>query len=309
MKELRVPEFPRLHDWLGVWLLESTAAQTLYHAVQRIDWVAHLRADPPKLEPLAELVEAKNGKTVAVVNISGTLMKGRSSLGGTSTVQARRDVRNAANDPNVSAILLNIDSPGGTVAGLDDLAADVRAAGRAKPVWAQADDLMASAAYWVGSQAERIYANAPTALIGSIGTYLTVYDVSEAAARDGVKALHFSTGPLKGAGAQGTAVTPEQQAYFKGIVEGVQAEFDRAVKSGRGLTAEQLAGVRTGGVWKAAEAQARGLIDGVQPVGKTIEQLARAAAGQGDPTSRRRAGVLPTLPLSVLPRLQRGEQQ
>jgi signal peptide peptidase SppA len=297
---LSLPRFSRLDEYAGLWLCEPLAARQLWEAATRLDLSAHMAGGPP--EPLAaENFQASNGKSVAVIPVMGVMMKGRSSLGGTSTVEIRRAVRTAGNDPSVSAILLNIDSPGGTVAGVEELAGDVKRAAAKKPVWAQVEDMTASAAYWVASQASRIYANAGTALVGSIGTYLTVYDVSGAAAQQGVKALHFATGPLKGAGAAGTPVTPEQVAYFQGIVDGTQAEFDRAVKAGRGLDDAQLAAVRTGGVWKAGQAQKLGLIDGVQPAAKTIEQLSRAA---GPAEDRRRAGTLPTLSTSVLPTLK-----
>src|SRR5581483_9650939 len=110
----------------------------------------------------------------------GMLMKGQSSMGGTSTVMARRDIRQAVADQDVAGILLAIDSPGGTVAGTDDLAAEVRQARTSKPVWAAIDDLGASAAYWVASQTQRVTVNSPTALVGSIGTLQVIRDLSAA---------------------------------------------------------------------------------------------------------------------------------
>jgi ClpP class serine protease len=170
-----------------------------------------------------------------VIEARGLLMKQQSWMGGTATLQLRRDIRAAAADPNVSAILLAIDSPGGTAAGTADLAADVRAAARQKPVWAQIEDLGASAAYWLASQADQVFANtARRPMVGSIGTYQTVYDLSAAAEQEGVKVFHFATGPLKGAGMPGTPVTEEQQADFQGRVDAVQDSFDAAVRAAAG---------------------------------------------------------------------------
>jgi signal peptide peptidase SppA len=223
-----------------------------------------------------DMIPGKGGKTTAVIRIGGTLMKSASSLGGTSTVQLRRDVRNAATDPNVSAILLAIDSPGGAVAGTADLAADVKAATRKKPVWAHVDDLGASAAYWIASQANAIYANSPTALIGSIGTVMTIYDQSQAAEQAGVKTLVFRTGPLKGAGTPGEPITEDQTGHFQKLVNEVQTHFDHAVRSGRGMSAAQLAAVRSGGVFPADEAKSLGLIDGVRSLDSTLAALSAA---------------------------------
>lgn len=273
---IAVPQFARLSDYFGVWCYESERFLAQWELIRRTDLVRHMALPQPPKAPGAETVSGKNGKSIAIVPISGTLMKSASSFGGTSTVQMRRDIRTAANDPNVSGILLAIDSPGGTTAGTADLANEVKAARKAKPVWAQVNDLCASAAYWVASQADQVFANDRTALVGSIGTFLTVYDYSKAAEAEGVKVLHFATGPLKGAGTQGTAVTAEQQAYFQQIVDDGQAAFDAAVRAGRGMSAADLAAVRTGGVFGAAEAQRLKLIDGIRSMDRTLEALASA---------------------------------
>lgn len=268
--------FARLSDWIGLWAMEEMAFQTLVEIVRRIDLAAHMEDDPPPLKSALEKVPARKGKSIAVVNISGTMMKSQSSLGGTSTVQMRRDIRQAAADPEVSGILLAIDSPGGTVAGTYDLANEVRSARRSKVVWSHVDDLCASAAYWVASQTEQIFANSPNALVGSIGTFMTVYDTSEMASMNGIKAFRFATGPLKGAGAPGTPITEAQQAHFQQIIDDSQMEFDAAVRRGRGFTDKQLADVRTGGVWTAENAQRLKLIDGIRPLEKTLDEMIRS---------------------------------
>lgn len=271
-----LPTFPRLSDYFGVWCFEPERFFAMWRTVKVTDFAAHVAAGPPPRVTTTEMVAGTGGRHVAVVKAAGTLMKQQSSLGGTSTVQLRRDIRAAAADPNVSAILLAFDSPGGTVSGTADLAAEVNAARRKKPVWAHVDDLTASAAYWVASQADAVYANSPTALVGSIGTLMTVYDASKAAEREGIEAVVFATGPLKGAGTPGTAISEDQRAYFQGIVEGAQTHFDAAVRKGRGMSAAQLAAVRTGGVFSAEEAVGLKLIDGIRSIDKTLAELASA---------------------------------
>lgn len=282
---LLVPEFDRLSDWTGLWAIEPRAFDSLVSQLQRIDLAAHAAQPPMGIRSALEKVPARNGQSLAVIKVTGTLMKSQSSLGGTSTVQMRRDIRQAASDPEVSGILLAIDSPGGTVAGTDDLANEVKAARRAKPVWAHIDDLGASAAYWVASQAEFIFANSPTALAGSIGTITTVYDMSQAATMAGIKAYCFATGPLKGAGKEGTKITEEQAAYFQQLIDESQQTFDSAVRRGRGLTDKQLADVRTGAIFTAENALSKKLIDGIRPLGKTMEELSRATSGKNAVTS------------------------
>lgn len=276
-----IPRFARLDDWFGTWAFEERSFAGLWDFLQRQDLTAHahqFRAQGQGAPPSGtlRLIDGKGGKRVAVVSLLGTLMKAQSSYGGTSTVQARRDIRAAAADPSVSAILLAIDSPGGTVAGTADLAADVKAARKRKPVWAHFDDLGASAAYWVASQAGAVFANDATALVGSIGTMQVVVDSSGKAEKDGIKVHVFRTGPLKGAGAPGAPVTDGQVSHMQALVEKTQESFTAAVRGGRRLSDAKLAKVLTGGVWLAPEAQGLGLIDGVRSLDETLGELLRA---------------------------------
>lgn len=276
---LEIPVFPRVTDYVGVWAVEPRAADLLLARARAADLAAHVRdAAPPKLSAALQTVKADSGQNVAVVMLRGTLMKSVGSMSaGTSTVAARRELRQAANDPDVAAIVLAIDSPGGTVSGTADLAAEVKAAAKKKPVYAYAEDLCASAAYWVASQCDAVFANTDTALVGSIGTLMVVYDMSGAAGQAGVKTLVFGTGPLKGAGAPGAPVTDEQQAYFRGLVESSQVAFDAAVQKARSLTDRQLSAAKTGGVFGAADAMDRKLIDGIKGFDAVVNDAAAAA--------------------------------
>lgn len=272
---IEVPRFAHATDYADRWAIEPVRGQALWNRLRSMDLAAHVaKAEPPKLK--AEVQATPVGRqNIAVVMLTGTLMKQASSMdSSTSTVRARREIRQAAADPSIDAILIAIDSPGGAVSGTHDLAADVKAAAGKKPVWAFADELCASAAYWIASQADKVYANATTALIGSIGTLLVVYDLSGAAEKEGIKTLVFGTGPLKGTGAPGAEVNDAQQEYLSGIVHETQVSFDAAVRKGRGLTDAQLEKVKTGGVFSANEALSLKLIDGIQSFDQTMVDLA-----------------------------------
>lgn len=268
--------YHRHHDWLGLWAMEESAAYSLRFLAERTPPAAHMAAAPQRQPSYTQMVPAKAGKNIAMIRAAGTLMKAESSFGGTSTVQLRRDIRAAVADDTVSGILLAIDSPGGTVDGTYDLAADVKAATRRKPVYAWVDGMAASAAFWMASQASQVYAGNPMSQVGSIGTYLAVYDYSAAAERDGIKVHLFTTGPLKGLGVPGTAITEDHAAHLQGRINEAQTFFDDAVRKGRGLSASQLDGVRTGAAWFAAGAQERRLIDGIKTLDATLAALAAA---------------------------------
>ncbi len=290
---IQAPSFSRLTDYVGVWAIEPGHASALWNLVQKMDLVSHVANADPRIAQTDFTPAKVNGQNIGVVMLTGTLMKSvGSTQSGTSTVEARRAIRKAANDPEVSAIMLAIDSPGGTVSGTADLAAEVKAASKKKPVWAFVDDLGASAAYWTASQADKVFANTATALVGSIGTLCVVYDMSGAAEKEGIKTLVFGTGPLKGAGAPGAPITQEQQDYFQAMVEDSQRAFDAAVAKGRGLTEKQLASVKTGGVFGASEALDRKLIDGIESFDSVMNKLAIEAKRSSRSTIRAESPVI-----------------
>lgn len=232
---------------------------------------------------------------MAILNLSGHMVKGRSSFGGTSTVQMRRRIRTLADDESISGIMLRIESPGGTVEGTYELAEDVFAANVVKPVVAHIEDIGASAAYWVASQARRITANA-MAQIGSIGAVAMLVDSSKAAEMEGLKFHVISTGKFKGAGAPGAKVTDEVLALVQERVDDSFEFFLVGIERGRGLTGRDLAEVATGRAWIAEKAAQLGLIDGVSTWHEAVARFARELGGQRpaglELERRRRADML-----------------
>lgn len=217
---------------------------------------------------------------ILLLRIEGTLS---TSKGGANPRQMRAALKAGLASADVAAILLAIDSPGGSVAGIDNLAEVVGSAG--KPVWAQVEDIAAGSGYWAISGAGKIFANGPTALVGGVGIRQTLYDTSKQATTAGVKALVFSTGVHKGAGVPGSKVTQQQRDHFQTLVDGAGAVFWDRVQAGRRLTDQQMRKVFTGRLFVGDEAVKAGLIDGVQPIETTINQLVaearKARAGGG----------------------------
>lgn len=209
------------------------------------------------------------GEGVAQIRVDGPTAKAWGKFGEMSTVFLRRAVRAAVADPAVASILMVFDSPGGYVAGTDDLAREVARADEQKPVVAYAEDMMASAAYYVASQARAVYAN-PTAMVGSIGVFAVIEDQSKAAEIAGVTVHVLSTGPLKGAGVDGTPVTDAMLEAWQTEVDDAMSHFAVAVKKGRKMGAKEFAAVSTGGVWIADKAKGLGLIDGIRSIDDAV---------------------------------------
>ena len=269
---------------MGLWALEPTRLRHLVWMAQQGLYPERLRAWADERQPRAAIeqprfIRGDNG--VAIIRLIGPMSKGVSKFTDTSTIQVRQALRAAVSDEQVRSVMLVIDSPGGMVAGTAELADAVRKADATKPVTAYIEDLGASAAYWVASQARRITSNR-IAEIGSIGVLAVVQDTSKLAEREGVQVHVIATGPYKGAGVPGTPILPEQLQDMESRVNTVATHFFAAVRGGRDLTSAQMSRVTDGRVFPAAEAQALGLIDGIE----TFDEAFAATAGM--PAKRRR---------------------
>jgi signal peptide peptidase SppA len=230
---------------------------------------------------------------VARIPVSGTLLKrvpGWMRWFGfdvTGYADIEEDVKAAAGDETVKEICLVISSPGGQVAGVHEAAEAIAAARGKKTVTAEVQDLCASAAYWLASQASKISAG-PNAQVGSIGVYSVYVDSSKAAEDEGFKVHVVSSGPHKGAGVPGAKITPEQLAGFQAVIDGMAKNFKDAVERGRGRARKDVDEWATGQVWLAAEARAMGLIDQVTTTNARNEGSAgvRPAAEHTNPESQ-----------------------
>lgn len=216
---------------------------------------------------------------VAHIRVEGPILKelpcifGLLGIRATSTIATQRAISAAVEDEDVASLSIDIDSPGGSLAGVQELADDVHAAAGLKPTVAHVSDFCASAAYWIGSQASKITAN-ESALVGSIGVYSVMVDESAADAAAGIKVHVLRSAPLKGA-AGGDGLTTAQLADAQRIVDEAAALFTAAVARGRGISIEDAQKVSTGQVWFASEALQRGLIDGISSAAGAHATLAQ----------------------------------
>lgn len=215
---------------------------------------------------------------IAYISMVGPMTKAPTSFdSGCSTVLVRRQMRFALSDPDVKGIVLRIDSPGGSVSGTNDLASDVAMVAKKKPVYGYCEDYCCSAAYWVGSQCTKLYAN-ETALIGSIGTLLVIEDWSKLYENVGVAVHVIATGDYKGAGATGAPLTAEHLADFQRIVDDLNSHFLQGVGRGRGLNSEAVNAIADGRVHLAAEAMRIGLVDAVAAFDDCAADLIQATS-------------------------------
>jgi len=232
-------------------------------------------------------IRVTNG--IAVIPVMGGMIRRAGPIarmfGIAGTDGLRLAIESALADEDVNSIVLRVDSPGGSVSGLDQLGDVINAAD--KPVIAQVEGMAASAAYYVASQADRIMAGR-TDLVGSIGTRIMLYDFSAAFEEAGIKPIPIDTGEYKSAGAMGTEITENQQEDFRRLVDFYFKDFIQVVARGRGITESAVQEVADGRLYTPEEAIESGLIDGVATLEKTLAEQRLNQQGRATDSARAR---------------------
>lgn len=167
------------------------------------------------------------------------------------------DLEEMENDDEVEVIIVDISSPGGTVTGVEEVAS--RLSRYSKPTVAFTDTEAASAAYWIGSAADRFVAT-PSASVGSVGVYMAIPDFSEAYRQAGISMQVVKAGKLKGAGIEGTSLTDEQKADLQEQVNGIHADFKASVRGKRKLVKDED---MEGQVFSGKVAARKGMVTGL----------------------------------------------
>jgi capsid assembly protease len=196
--------------------------------------------------------------------------------GGTSTQAISKAMREANADESISSILLDIDSPGGSVYGVSELAAEIR--GSAKPVTAIANSLAASAAYWLGTACAEFFVT-PGGEVGSIGVWQAHEDWSKALAEAGVDISLISAGKYKTEGHPYGPLPQEARDFMQSRVDDYYGMFTRDVAKGRNVSVEQVrGGMGQGRVLGATQAKAEAMVDGVMTFDQVVRRIQRAPA-------------------------------
>ncbi|RMX18059.1 S49 family peptidase [Vandammella animalimorsus] len=212
---------------------------------------------------------------VAVIPIHGTLVRRTVGLeaesGLTSYTSLAAQLDAAIGNPAVSAILLDIDSPGGESGGVFDLADRIRAASRIKPVWAVANDMAFSAAYALASAASRVFVSR-TGGVGSIGVIAMHVDQSRKDAQDGVHYTAVYAGERKNDLSPHEPISSEAHAFLKAEVNRIYGLFVETVARHRGIEASAVRDTEAG-LFFGQAAVAMGLADAIGSFDEALAQL------------------------------------
>src|SRR3990167_10678641 len=186
---------------------------------------------------------APKGGAIAVMPLYGPIFPRANMMqevsGGTSAEMFGKMFQAAVADPNISAIVLDVDSPGGNVKGIPELWQTIMDARGQKPVVASVNSMAASAAYWIASAADEV-AVTPSGEVGSIGVYAAHEDISAAQAKEGVKITLISAGKRKVQGNPFEPLSDEARQDIQGQIDVVYEMFLGAVAQGRGVSASKV---------------------------------------------------------------------
>jgi signal peptide peptidase SppA len=251
--------------------------------------IAAIRVDNEISAARAKSLAAGAPGAVAVLPLYGIINQRYagdfSGPSGTSVQEFTQQFRQALNDPNVKAIVIDVDSPGGTVSGVEELATEIYNGRKQKKITAVSNCLCASAAYWLASQANEVCVS-PTSMTGSIGVYQLHEDDSEALAAMGVKMSFISAGKYKVEGNPYQPLDDEARGAMQGTVDDFYGMFTKAVARGRGVAAKAVAaGYGQGRVLTAPDAVKQGLADRIATLDEVLSKYGVKQPGSNGTSS------------------------
>lgn len=217
---------------------------------------------------------ADSGGTIAVIFANGAIMDGEETPGNVGGDTTASQIRDARLDPKVKAIVLRVNSPGGSVNASEVIRAELAAAKAAgKPVVVSMGGMAASGGYWISTPANYIVAS-PSTLTGSIGIFGVINTVENSLSSIGVHSDGVSTSPLAEI-SMTKALSPEVQQMMQLSIEYGYKRFITLVAEARKRTPEQIDKIAQGHVWTGEDAKANGLVDSLgdfdDAVAKAVE--------------------------------------
>ena len=240
-----------------------------FNAIPLENWVA---ANPPH----------ENGSRIAVVPVVGEIVDGEAPTGIAGGESIAQHILDAASDSSVKAIVLRVDSPGGSVLASEQIRQALLAAKAKKlPIVVSMANVAASGGYWVSTPADRIFAE-PETITGSIGVFGILPSFDQALAKVGVTSDGISTTPLSGQPDILGGVNDEFNALAQASVEDVYGRFTNLVAKSRKQPLAKIQEIAEGRVWAGGTARQIGLIDQFGGLSEAMADAAKRAGIKGD---------------------------
>jgi protease IV len=245
-----------------------------FKQISLADYAADLGDDKPRDQPEGK-AGSKEGR-VAVIYAEGAIVDGDGELGEVGGTKFAKEIRKLRQDKDVKAIVLRVNSPGGSATASEHIQRELRLAKQVKPVVVSMGTYAASGGYWISAYSDRIYAE-PTTITGSIGVFGLQFDIQKLAGNLGVTFDRVKTGRFADAVTISRPKTPEELAIIQRMVDWIYEEFVGKVAEARSLPRERVHEIAQGRVWSGAEALKLGLVDEIGGLDAAIAFAAKKA--------------------------------
>ncbi|HEY63339.1 MAG TPA: signal peptide peptidase SppA [Caldilineae bacterium] len=223
------------------------------------------------------------GAAIALIRVEGVILSGSPPspwVSGAYSERIIKQLERADEDGRVKAIILYINSPGGSVVGSDEIYRALRRV--RKPIVAAMGDVAASGGYYIACGADYIYAN-PNTFTGSIGVVATIPNAAELLDKLGIEAVILRSGPRKAEGNIFEKLSPEAREILQRLIEDAYETFVSVVAEGRGMDEEDVRALADGRVYNGRQALELGLIDALGDLDAAIEKAKELGKIRGEP--------------------------
>ena len=214
-----------------------------------------------------------SGDRVGVVKISGVI---------SSSGDINRQIIELRRDASIKAIVLRINSPGGSVGPAQEIYEEVKKAAAVKPVIVSMGAVAASGGYYVAAPAKRIFAD-PGTITGSIGVIMEFTNIQDLLGKIGLKRLVVESGPHKDIGSPARPMTPSDRRILQSVIDDTYQQFVQAVADGRRMDVQKVRELADGRIFTGRQAQKLGLVDQLGNLQDAIMAAAGMAGIRGEP--------------------------
>ncbi|RJQ27665.1 MAG: signal peptide peptidase SppA [Peptococcaceae bacterium] len=227
------------------------------------------------------------GGEIGIIHIDGIIAGGKSGGGflgnQVSSEEITARLREAAKNPRLKAVVIRINSPGGTASASQEISTEVARLKQAgKKVVVSMGDMAASGAYWIAAGADQIVAN-PATITGSIGVIIETQNMQSLFGKIGLSMETFKSGPHKDMGSPSRPVTPEERVIFQSMIDDIYDQFINVVAKGRGMETAAVKTLADGRVFTGQQAKELGLVDQLGNYYDAVSLAARLAGISGEP--------------------------
>lgn len=225
-------------------------------------------------------LRAVGGNAIAVVYAEGEIVDGKGETGQIGGTEFAREIRELRQNDEVKAIVLRVNSPGGSASASEAIQREIRLARAAKPVIVSMGSYAASGGYWISAYGDRIFAE-PTTITGSIGVFGIQLNVQKLFGDWGITFDQVKTGKFADAMGIARPKTPEEMAVLQRLIDWIYARFLDKVAEGRHLDRAYVAGIAQGRVWSGIEAKQLHLVDELGGLSRAIAYASKKAGVEG----------------------------